>query len=141
LKWPTFVSPYIRVDCSDGPRFILRKPERAFGIMVTDWDARIKAIIKAFEAVGANMDLEVRKRIRSLAQNLGRNYAELQSHYQAAYLSFVAQPCSEQANDALTRANDEIRRLEFKLREIEIETERVITLAKQGRERYLRIIA
>lgn len=135
LKWPSFVSPYIKVDCPDGPRFILKKPERAFSIIAADWNARIKAILKAFKLAEANVEVEVAKRFKGLIENLGRNYAELQAHYQAAYLHFAGNPCSKEASQVLAKANDEIRRMEFKLREIEIKTEEILKVAKLREKR------
>lgn len=142
---PIFLSPYIKVDCLDAPRFILRKPEKAFSIVASDWNARIKALIKAFQKFEANLEVEVAKRVKAIVENLGRNYAELQAHYQAAYLQFAGNPCDKKANEALARANEEIRRMEFKLREIEFKTEKFVQSTelrkKKARERGLKGLA
>jgi len=124
LKWPRFSSPYIKVDCPDGPRYILKNPKKAFSIEVADWNARIKTIVKAFQVAKVNFELEIAKKFKSLVENLNQNYADLQSHYLAAYIHFAGDPCSEKANKALAKANEEIRQYEFKLREIEIMTEK-----------------
>jgi len=128
LPWPSFFSPYIKVDCRDGPRFILRKPEKAFSIVVPDWDTRIKAVVKGFKVAEPNLETELRKKVRAIVENLDKHYAELQAHYQAAYLQFCSNPCSRRSNKALERANEEIRKMEFKLREIEIKTEKFLQL-------------
>lgn len=117
---------------------VLRKPEKAFSIIVADWDARIKAIAKTFEVADAGLELEVAKKFKSIVEDLGKSYAELQAHYQAAYLQFAANPCGKEANNTLAKANNEIRRREFKLREIEIKTEQVMRLIKTGMKKELK---
>lgn len=132
MKIPTFLSPYIKVDCPDGPRFILRRPERAFFIIASDWDVRIKAIAKALESIEPS--LEIDKKFTSIAENLGKNFSGLQAHYQAAYLNFATNPCAKEAADFLENANEEIRRKEYNLREIEIKTEKALKLAREKRK-------
>lgn len=138
MKWPHFVSPYVRIDCPDGPRFILRKPEKAFRTITPDWSTRIRAVVRTLKLAEVNFDVETAKRFSSVAETLGRNYAELQMHYQNAYLHFVASPCSKDASEALGKANKEIRRLEFRLREIEIKTEKNLVLIKPKKHRKTR---
>lgn len=123
-----FHSPYIKVECPDGPRFILRNPEGAFSVAFADWDARIKAVIGAFQAVEARLEIGAAKKFKSLVQNLGKNYAMVQAHYQAAYLQYAANPCSKESNQVLAAANQEIRGLSTELKEIEITTEEVMEL-------------
>ncbi len=127
-----FRSPYIKVDCSDGPRFILRNPEKAFLIAAPYWDTRIKSVIDIIKSSSGTIDAEVSKKFQVIAKDLGKNYAELQSHYQAAYLQFVAAPCSKEANASLAAANEEIRKHEFQLREIEIRTEQTSTASEKA---------
>jgi hypothetical protein len=134
MKLSGFSSPYIKVDCSDGPRFILRKPETAFSIIVPEGDKRISAILNALKIVEASIEVEMANKIHSIVENLDKNYAEVQAHYQAAYLSFCSSPCSKGANDALAKANAEIRSREFKLREIEIQTEKFLAVINRGKE-------
>jgi len=106
----------------------LRKPEKAFSIVVPDWNTRIKAVVKGFKVAEPNLETELRKKVRAIVENLDKHYAELQAHYQAAYLQFCSNPCSRRSNKALERANEEIRKMEFKLREIEIKTEKFLQL-------------
>lgn len=116
----SFLSPYIKIECADRPRFILRKPEKAFSIVAPDWDARIKAVLKTFQGAEVELGGALRKRVKATARDLDRNYAKLQAHYQAAYLQFASDPCGKKSNEALARGNEHIRTMEFKLREIEI---------------------
>jgi hypothetical protein len=118
-----FFSKYREVHCPDGPRLVLKDPKSAFSIVAPDWEARVNAVVKAFNDVEASADVQVAKKIRQLAQDLDSNYADLQSHYLAAYTEFAANPCPKESLDKLNKANEEIRQMEFKLREIETKTE------------------
>jgi cytidylate kinase len=138
LKLPSFFSPYIRVDCPDGPRYILKKPEKAFTIVAGDWEIRIKTLSMFFGEVEKNMNLDIAKRFRAIVENLGRNYAELQAHYQATYLQFAGKPCDKKAYKIYVLANEEIRGKEIKLREIEIKAEKVMKLIRQDRTRNIK---
>ena len=117
-----FFSPYIKVECRDGTRFILKEPEIAFSIVAPDWNVRIGAITKALKE--AEVNLEVKKKVKAIVEDLDKHYAELQAHYQAAYIQFSTNPCGKESNKALEKANEEIRNMEFKLREIELQTEK-----------------
>jgi adenine-specific DNA methylase len=119
-----FFSPYIKVECRDGTRFILKEPEKAFSIIAPDWNVRIGAITKALKETEVN--LEVKKKVKAIVEDLDKHYAELQAHYQAAYIQFSTNPCSKESNKALEKANEEIRTMEFKLREIELQTEKFL---------------
>ena len=131
-----FISPFIRVDCADGPRFILRKPEKAFSIVAVEWDVRIKAVSEAFAGAKASTNLETAKRLRSIVESLDKNYAELQAHYHAVYLNYCANPCDKEAFESLSKANSEIRRNEFKLRLLENNAEHLIkSVQSKGAER------
>ena len=87
MNLPSFKSPYIKVDCPDGPRFILKDPVKAFSIIASDWEARIGAVTEAIGDLETHFGLKVAKTLKSLGEALGNSYAELQAHYQAAYLN------------------------------------------------------
>jgi hypothetical protein len=113
-----FLSPYIKVDCPDGPRYILKNPEKAFAIIAPDWEVRVKALTKFYGEAEAG----IKKKANSIVKDLTENYAELQAHYQQSYIAFATNPCSKQAETVFNDANAEIRKKEFSLKELEIKT-------------------
>jgi len=126
LKWPKFISPYTRFDCPDGPKLVLKKPEKAFSVVAPDWEVRIKAIAEAFGKAQVDLGAELKKKFKTISDSIGERYVELQMHYLAAYLEFATNPCGRQANRNLTKANRDIRAMELRLRWIEVETERLM---------------
>lgn len=121
---PLFSST-IRVDCPDGPRFILKHPEKAFAINFPEWDVRINALVKFYNGPEAKVDPKVAKRVKSIVEGLTENYAALQAHYQAAYLGWCGNPCSKETEKAYNDAKDKICEKEFALRELESSTSKL----------------
>lgn len=114
-----------KVDCPDGPRFILKHPEKAFAIAFPDWDVRINALVKFYNGSEAKVDPKIIKRVKSIVENLTENYAALQAHYQAAYLGWCGNPCSKEAEKAYNDAREKICEKEFALRELESSTSKL----------------
>jgi len=112
-------SSYIKIDCPDGPRYILKNPEKAFSIVIADWDANIKGLLKFLADTQVEIGGEIAKKARSIVEQLTEKYASLQAHYQAAYLNYVANPCSKEAEKTLKVANAEIREMASFIREVE----------------------
>jgi len=94
--------------------------------MAPDWEARVKALMRVFSEIEPSVEVGVRKRYNSLVNELDKNYAELRTHYLAAYSQFASNPCNRKANEDLAKANEQIRQNEFRLRELEFETERMV---------------
>jgi len=130
MTWP--FSSTIKVDCPDGPRFILKHPEKAFAITFPDWDVRVNALVKFFTGSQAKVDPKILKKTKSIVKNLTENYAALQAHYQAAYLAWCGNPCSKEAEKARDDANKMIREKEFALKEVE---SKALKIADQIRTR------
>lgn len=137
-----FFSSTIKVDCPDGPRYILKHPEKAFAIAFPEWDVRINALIKFYSGSEARVDAKILKETKSIVNNLTENYAALQAHYQAAYLGWWGNPCSKEAERAYNDAKAVICKKEFALRELEnttlklvnkIEAKQEIPREKKGR--------
>jgi hypothetical protein len=132
VSWPSFTSPYKEVRCPDGkPRFILKDPAKAFSILAPDWAVRVGALIKFWDKISANLDADVAKHYESLVDGLDNNYADIRTHYLAAYAQFCTNPCDTDASARLEKANEEIRQREFKLRELEAKMEQLARLARQ----------
>ena len=121
---PLFSST-IKVNCPDGPRFILKHPEKAFAINFPEWDVRINALVKFYNAPEVKVDPKIVKRVKSIVENLTENYAALQAHYQAAYLGWCGNPCSKETEKAYNDAKEKICEKEFALRELESSTSKL----------------
>jgi hypothetical protein len=121
---PLFSST-IKVDCPDGPRFILKHPEKAFAINFPEWDVRINALVKFYNGSEAKVDPKILKRVKSIVENLTENYAALQAHYQAAYLGWCGNPCSKETEKVYNDAKNKICEKEFALRELESSTSKL----------------
>jgi hypothetical protein len=115
---PLFSST-IKVDCPDGPRYILKHPEKAFAIAFPEWNGKINFLVKFLSGTEARMDPEIHKRTKSIVEKLTENYAALQAHYQAAYLGWWGNPCNKDAEKAYNDARALICEKEFALKEIE----------------------
>jgi hypothetical protein len=126
---PLFSST-IKVDCSDGPRYILKHPEKAFAITFPDWDVRVKTLVKFYSGSEAKVDPVIFRRVKSIVENLTENYAALQSHYQAAYLGWWGNPCSKEAEKAYNDAKAMICEKEFALKELESKTLKIANQIK-----------
>jgi hypothetical protein len=113
----------------------LKNPEKAFFLITRDWNARVILLQKAISAIGPKMELDLATRSKTLVTDLGKNLAELLAHYQAAYLQFVGNPCSNKVYDAYLKANNKIRRKETKLIEIEINTEKLVKLVQANQSK------
>ena len=120
-----FGSDYKEVLCSDGPRYILKKPDKAFSIAAPKWDLRIGGLLKYYTNVEASLDTGIKKEIQTMIKDLSENFATLQAHYQAVYLTFCANPCSKEAEKNCQEAMAEIRDKEYRLRELEVKTEKL----------------
>lgn len=120
-----FRSDHISVKCPDGPRYILKKPEKAFAIAAPDWDVRIKALVKFLDNVQVDVDAGVKKEIKSLVKDLSEKYAKLQAHYQAAYLTFWSNPCNKDTEKACQEAMASIREKDYALAAMEIKIEQL----------------
>jgi hypothetical protein len=118
-----FGSDYKEVSCADGPRYILKKPEKAFSIAAPNWDIRIKSLLTYYNTLENSLDIGLKKEIKTLISDLTENYAALQAHYQAVYLAYCMNPCSKEAEKSCLDAMSEIREKEYNLRELEIKTE------------------
>lgn len=126
MKTPSIFSSTIRVDCPDGkPRFILRKPEKAFAIAFPRWDFRIDSLVKLFNKVEAKLDPQVVKQTKSIVDRLTENYATIQAQYQIAYLAWCGNPCSIDAEVAFNKERQKILQKEATLRKLEIETKKL----------------
>jgi hypothetical protein len=121
---PIFSSS-IKVDCPDGPRYILRHPEKAFAITFPDWDSRFNFLIKFFSGAEARIEPKVFKKTKSMVKELTENYAALQAHYQAAYLGWWGNPCSKEAEKAYNDAKALICKKEFTFKELEINIRKI----------------
>jgi hypothetical protein len=129
-----FFSPYKEVRCTDGnPRYILKDPAKAFAIQAPDWQARIGALAKFFNQVTARVSVDVAHEYRSLVDDLDNNYADIRTHYLAAYAQFCTNPCDKVESEKLDKANEEIRQREFKLRELEVKVEQLSKMARDTR--------
>jgi hypothetical protein len=124
---PLFSST-IKVDCPDGPRYILKYPEKAFAITFPDWDVRVNALVKFFSGAEAKTDSKIFRKAKSIVKNLTENYAALQAHYQAAYLGWCGNPCSKEAEKTYNDAKAMICKKEFALKKLE---SRTLELASQ----------
>lgn len=132
---PLFSST-IKVDCPDGPRYILKHPEKAFAITFPDWEVRVTALVKFYGGSEARVDPKVLKKTKSIVKNLTENYAALQSHYQAAYLGWCGNPCSKEAEKAYNEAKALICEKDFALKELENNTSKIAdTIEKKLKER------
>ncbi len=114
-----FRSSTRKVDCPDGPRFILKKPERAFAIHFPDWELRIKNLLKIYSSLSFENDAAAAKKTQSIVKELTDNYAALQAHYMAAYLGWCGNPCSIEAEKRFIEEKAAIRSKEYALRELE----------------------
>lgn len=133
---PSLGSAYKEVKCPDGrPRFILKKPEKAFSIHAADWEARMKALVKAFEKIQAEVDVEIGKKVKSWVKELTEGYANLQAHYQAAYLMFASNPCSKESEEECQKALKEIRQKTFMLNKLEAKTKKLSSLSSTAEGR------
>jgi hypothetical protein len=115
-------SSYIKVDCPDGPRYILKNPEKAFAISFPDWNIRVRSLIRFFSISEANVGAEIFKRTEAMVKDLTENYAALQAHYQAAYLGWSGNPCSKIAEKKYNDVKAMICRKEFYLKVLESKT-------------------
>ncbi len=120
-----FNSDYILVHCPDGPRYILKKPEKAFAIEAPEWNIRLKPILKFLGKAEADSDTEIKKEIKSLVTDLTEEYAAIQAHYKAAYVGWCTNPCNKEAEKNFQKALEDIREKDFSLREIEVKTEKL----------------
>ena len=116
----------------DGPRYILKQPEKAFAITFPEWDARVEALVKFFTGDEAKVDAKIYKKTKSIVKNLTENYAALQAHYQAAYLGWCGNPCSKEAEKAYNDAKALICKKEFTLRELESDTLKIADKIRTG---------
>lgn len=126
-----FFSRYIKVECPNGPRYILKKPDKAFSLVAPDWKLRTKSMVNFFNKAQGQLEIELANRTKSIVKNLTDNFAALQAHYQAAYIAFTCNPCSEKFEKAFIEANSEIREKEYILREVEVETRKFSELSKK----------
>jgi len=123
-----FGSDYKEVSCSDGPRYILKKPQKAFSIIAPNWDFRIKSLLTFYTNMEQSVDVGLKREIQTLIKDLSENYAALQAHYQAVYIAYCANPCSKEAEKTCQDAMAEIRDKEYRLRELEVKSEKLDTL-------------
>jgi hypothetical protein len=126
---PLFSST-IKVDCPDGPRYILKHPEKAFAITFPEWDVRVNALVKFYSGSEARVDSKILRKAKSIVRNLTENYAALQSHYQAAYLGWWGNPCSKEAEKDYNDAKATICEKEFALKELESRTLKIANQIK-----------
>jgi hypothetical protein len=133
---PLFSSS-IKVNCPDGPRYILKNPEKAFAIAFPDWDVRINALVKFFTGSEVKMDPKIFKRTKAIVKNLTENYANLQAHYQAAYLGWWGNPCSKEAEKAFNEATARICQKDFGIRKLESATSEIAKEIEAKRKREL----
>jgi len=103
-----FFSSTKKVDCPDGPRYILKHPEKAFAITFPEWDVRVKTLVKRYSLSEGKAESKILKRTKSIVKNLTENYAALQAHYQAAYLGWCGNPSSKEAEKAYNDAKAKI---------------------------------
>jgi hypothetical protein len=122
---PPLLSAYKEVKCPDGPRFILKEPEKAFSIHAPDWEARVKTLEKCLEKIQIDVDVEIKKKAKSIVKELTENYATLQAHYQAAYLMYASNPCNKKSEEECQEAMKEIRDKTFILSELETKTRNI----------------
>lgn len=120
-----FGSDYKEVLCADGPRYILKKPEKAFSIAAPKWDLRISGLTKYYTNIEASIETGIKKEIQTMIKDLSENFAALQAHYQAVYLTYCTNPCSREAEKNCLEAMAEIRDKEYRLRELEVKTEKL----------------
>ena len=125
-------SPYIKVKCRDGPRFILKKPETAFTIAFPEWDVKVKSLIDFYNSIEVTATPEVHKKTKSIVEKLTENYAALQAHYQAAYLGWWGNPCSKKAEKEYNDAKAIICQKEFTLNQLELTTRALYEQSKKG---------
>ena len=125
-----FSSPYIKVQCPNGPRFLLKDPGKAFSIIVPNFDARMKTLIDFFTKATADVDVNFSKRATAIVKDLTENYALLQAHYQMAYMGLWTNPCSPDSTKAYTEAIAKICNKEFLLRELENKT-MIVSVSKE----------
>ena len=123
-------SSNIKVDCPDGPRFILKHPEKAFAIAFPDWNVRIDSLVKFYSGSEVKLDPKVSKRTKSIVKDLTENYAALQAHYQAAYLGWWGNPCSKEAEKSYNDAKTIICEKEFALKDVESNTKKIVDSIK-----------
>lgn len=119
------LSSIIKVNCPDGPRYILKHPEKAFAIHFPEWNGRVKALVNFFSGSKAQVDPKIFKKTKSIVKNLTENYAALQAHYQAAYLGWCGNPCSKEAEKAYNDAKALICEKEFAIRKLESITSKI----------------
>lgn len=100
------LSAYKKVKCPDGPRFILKEPERAFSIHASDWEVRVKALVKFFEKIQTDAEVGIKKRAKSVVKELTENYATLQAHYQAAYVMYASNPCDKKIRRRVSKSSE-----------------------------------
>lgn len=114
------------MNCPDGPRYILKHPEKAFAIAFPDWDVRVNALVKSFVGSEVKMDPKIFRKTKTIVKNLTENYANLQAHYQAAYLIWWGNPCSKKAEKAFNEARAGICQKEFALKKLESATSKIL---------------
>lgn len=112
-------SEYMVVDCPDGPRFILKKPSKAFAAQAPTLGVRVTASLGSLLHLQPKLDIDVQRKMQAVAGKFDEAYAKLQADYLAAYVAYATSPCDLEARKHLEDANAAIRRSEETLGKLE----------------------